>query len=328
MFKLNKKEIVVERFPNNETKVKDFEQFIKEDNLLEFNYADIGQLATLMFIKNRINELKKKCVLRIICDSIPQLFIPEYVEYIKERGFEDIEVVLKFKYKTDFDLVKLYNVKRKVDLLCSNINLFVWYMPYSRMDRKIEGDIFTLKYVCEYINKMHFKKVYVVEPHSEVTIQLLDNVFDVYPVIDWLPAIKSKINFGENDHIVLPDKGAKLRYGVEHQNVCVLSKKREPITGRIETMELAQGKINKGSTCVIIDDLCSKGGTFELSAHILKSLGAKKVYLVVTHCEENIFNGELLKLDSPIDKIFTSKSILNTPHEKIEFMEIEVENYV
>ena len=93
-------------------------------------------------------------------------------------------------------------------------------------------------------------------------------------------------------------------------------------------MNLAQGTINKDSTCIIIDDLCSKGGTFEYAARILKSLGAKKVYLVVTHCEENIFNGKLLDNNSPIDKIFTSKSILSTEHEKIEFIDIEVTDYV
>ena len=78
MFKLNKKPIVREKFPNNETKVKDFEEALVDDeNLLEFEYTDKEQLITLMFIKHRIDSLAEKCKLKIICDCKEELFTRE-----------------------------------------------------------------------------------------------------------------------------------------------------------------------------------------------------------------------------------------------------------
>lgn len=85
MLKLNGHEIKTERFPNNETKVKDLENAIIDgQNTLEFKYISDEDLVALMFAKKRIDEFKVPCT------------------------------------------------------------LFIWYMPYSRMDRKIDGDLFTL----------------------------------------------------------------------------------------------------------------------------------------------------------------------------------------
>ena len=332
MFKLNEKTIVREKFPNNETKVKDFEESLVDDeNLLEFEYTDKEQLITLMFIKHRIDSLAKKCKLKIICDCKEELFTREIMSFIHDLCFTEIEFVLNFKYHTDIDLVNLYSINKIIstsELKKHKVNLFIWYMPYSRMDRKIEGDVFTLEYVCLMLNSMCLDKVYIVEPHSNVTMNLLKNSYAIYPAKEWLPIIKEKVGFKPTDSIVLPDKGAKKRYGEFEKDICILDKKRNPTTGEILSMNIIEGSVNKDSTCIIIDDLCSKGGTFEYAARILKSLGAKKVYLVVTHCEENIFNGKLLDSDSPIDKIFTSRSILSTEHEKIEFIDIEVTDYV
>lgn len=83
MLTLNGTKLLTERFPNNETKVKDFENAIVDgQNILEFKYVNDEDLVTLMFAKKRIDEFNVPCT------------------------------------------------------------LFIWYMPYSRMDRKIEGDLF------------------------------------------------------------------------------------------------------------------------------------------------------------------------------------------
>lgn len=270
MIKLNGHEIKTERFPNNETKVKDFEDtIIKGRNILEFRYVTDEDLLKLMFVKQRIDEFKVTCV------------------------------------------------------------LFVWYMPYSRMDRKIEGDLFTLQYVCHFINWMKFEKVVVMEPHSNETMMRLIRSTPVYPVTDWLPKVKREVGFSQNDHIIFPDKGAAARYAdSNYSNICIMEKKRNPITGKIEDMHLKEGKVNPGAKCIIIDDLCSKGGTFAWAGNILKSLGASEVYLVVSHCEETIFEGTLLTKDSPISKVYTSKSIMCKEHPNIVYMDVAVMVYV
>lgn len=78
----------------------------------------------------------------------------------------------------------------------------------------------------------------------------------------------------------------------------------------------------KDRDVLIIDDICSKGGTFYHSAKKLKELGANKIYLYVSHCENTIYSGELLKDNGLIEKIFTTDSILTDfTSPKIELVE-------
>ena len=218
-------------------------------------------------------------------------------------------------------------VKKHLDEFKVPCTLFIWYMPYSRMDRKIEGDVFTLKYMCDFINWLKFEKVIVMEPHSEKTIQMLERVTDIYPVTDWIKDVQEKIGFTEKDHIVFPDRGAFLRYGdMEYKNVCIMEKKRNPITGKIEYMGLREGQVNLGSKCIIIDDICSKGGTAAWASKILRELGASEVYLLIAHCEKTVLKVKLLEGDCPFDKVYTSKSIMNRKHPKIEYLDFDVKN--
>jgi ribose-phosphate pyrophosphokinase len=239
------------------------------------------------------------------------------------------ENIVQFTYQEDGDLIKLLFVKKRLDEEKCNNTLVIRYMPYSRMDRKIEGDLFTLKYVGQFINSLHFDKVYVIEPHSTRTLELLDNSNAIYPALDWLPMLMEKLSFTENDRIVFPDKGAAARYEqAGYKDCCIFDKTRNAQTGRIEDMVLRKGEIPNGAKCIIVDDLCSAGGTFLWAGKILKEKGAGEVYLLVTHCELGIFSGKLLNEDSPIDKVFTSTSMMSEVHPKIEYIHLNLENYV
>ena len=69
----------------------------------------------------------------------------------------------------------------------------------------------------------------------------------------------------------------------------------------------------------IIDDICSRGGTFYHSAKKLKEHGANDIYLYVSHCENTILEGDLLKGDL-IKRVYTTDSIFIKSHEKIEVL--------
>ena len=71
---------------------------------------------------------------------------------------------------------------------------------------------------------------------------------------------------------------------------------------------------------LIVDDICSRGGTFyTIAKQLINRFGENiDIYLAVAHCETNVFNGELIKDNSPIYKIFTSDSIALPSHRKIE----------
>jgi ribose-phosphate pyrophosphokinase len=81
-------------------------------------------------------------------------------------------------------------------------------------------------------------------------------------------------------------------------------------TGEILGLEV-KGNIEdiKGKNVLIVDDICSKGGTFYHSAKMLKELGANTVFLYVSHCEDSLYDGELLKTDY-VDHIYTTNSHL------------------
>ena len=64
----------------------------------------------------------------------------------------------------------------------------------------------------------------------------------------------------------------------------------------------------KDRNILIIDDICSKGGTFTHTAKALKAAGADEIYLYVTHCEPTIYKGSVLT-DGLIEKVFTTNSI-------------------
>lgn len=104
------------------------------------------------------------------------------------------------------------------------------------------------------------------------------------------------------------------------------NKRRDWETGEILGLEIVNPEIVKDKDVLIIDDICSKGGTFYHSAKALKEAGAKNIYLYVTHCENTIFEGELLKDNGLIEKIFTTDSILTKQHEKIILVRKERED--
>lgn len=224
---------------------------------------------------------------------------------------------ISFKYQDDSDLIKLMMVKRYVDentskLISGEANLTIYYMPYSRMDRSESGSAFTLKYIADFINKLNFGKVTVIEPHSDVTPALLDNVEARYINFDLLPKVMEEVEFDkEEDFIVFPDAGASKRYHSmkDIKNVLIGHKHRDFQTGKITNFNLVGDFEGMGDKAIIVDDLSSYGGTFVHTAKALREEGFKEVYLLVAHAEWNIFRGELFK---NVDKVFTTNSILDS----------------
>ena len=97
-----------------------------------------------------------------------------------------------------------------------------------------------------------------------------------------------------------------------------MSGKRDRATGQIKGIDVGGDVDNiAGKNILIVDDICSKGGTFYFSAKKLKELGAKNIYLHITHCENTIFEGDILNCGL-IKKIYTTNSIFTKEHEMIK----------
>lgn len=232
--------------------------------------------------------------------------------------------VIKLKFENDEDITHLIFLKGHLDELRINCSLEIAYMPYSRMDRTEGVTVFTLKHLCKMINSLDFEEVSIYEPHSDVSIALLDRVkvIDMSKILT--EQVLQKINITEDDlYIVYPDAGAAKRYGkqIEYEKVLTASKERDFKTGYIKKLDIIGTTQSEKFKAIIVDDLCSKGGTFILTSSKLKEMGATEIYLVVTHCENTIFSGDILKTDL-IKKVYTTNSILSREHEKIEISKI------
>lgn len=193
------------------------------------------------------------------------------------------------------------------------VNLIMPYIPNARQDRvKNDTDVFTLKYFAEFINNLHFNKVVVLDPHSSVSEALINNI-EVESPKPYIEKVIEEIKKEINDETLIafyPDEGAMKRYsGMLDMPYAFGIKKRNWETGKIEGLDVAGAKdLIKDSNIIIVDDISSRGGTFYFSAKKLKELGAKNVYLYISHCEKTIFDGEIFKSDL-IKKVFTTNSI-------------------
>ena len=264
-------------------------------------------------------------------DGTPKINID--VVMIEEKPYDGSSWIdIEWLYEADNELFNLFLIKKHLENNFVNVyyGLNMPYIPNARMDRvKNDDEIFTLKYFCDFINSLNFDHIWVLDPHSYVSAALLNNVSVATPEGYILQAIKKlgidnlDVNSMDDWMLFYPDEGAMKRYNTSLPYKYAFGiKKRDWKTGQIEGLDVA-GCIDqiKDKTILIVDDICSRGGTFYHSAKKLKELGAKAVYLYITHCENTILEGELLT-SGLIEKVYTTNSIFTKEHEKIEVIEL------
>lgn len=218
-------------------------------------------------------------------------------------------IKVEWLYEGDSELFTLICVKRHIDRHFSTkeVVLEMPYIPHARMDRvKSDEDVFTLKYFCEVINSLNFKIVWVRDAHSNVSLALLENVQEM-PITNY---VLDAIFNAQADVLFFPDEGAMKRYSGGFDIPYAFGmKKRDWKTGKIQGLDIINAEVVKDKNVLIVDDICSRGGTFYHSAKALKAAGAKSVSLYVTHCEETITLGELAASDGLVDHVYTTRSI-------------------
>lgn len=218
-------------------------------------------------------------------------------------------IIVEWYYENDAELFSLICVKRHLDRVYSysDVVLEMPYIPHARMDRvKSDEDVFTLKYFCEVINSLNFKVVHVRDAHSNVSLALLNNVEEM-PITNY---VLDAIFEAQADVLFFPDEGAMKRYSGGFDIPYAFGmKKRDWKTGQIQGLDIINAEAVKDKNVLIVDDICSRGGTFYHSAKALKAAGAKSVSLYVTHCEKTIILGEMASTDGLVDHVYTTKSI-------------------
>lgn len=237
------------------------------------------------------------------------------------------------KIDTDFDKSEEVTVTHRINsfndlgLLCLAVdalrhmdvtlaNLVIPYFPAARQDRlMIPGEPLSVKVYAEIINSFGFKKVVVLDPHSEVTPAVLDRCYAV-PNHAFVQEVIRLI--GTDVTLISPDGGAlKKIYKVSEflggVDVVECSKSRDVKTGKLTGFKVYADDL-QGKNCLIVDDICDGGGTFLGLAEELKKKHAGNLYLAVTH---GIFNKGFDELKEVFQHIYTTNSFREITHENV-----------
>jgi len=250
---------------------------------------------------------------------------PDGTILMKELAGKTKEATITWLYENNEEMVVLYFLTKHLRSKgIEDIALEMPYIPNARQDRvKAPEDVFTLKYFAEMINSLNFSKVTVLDPHSYVSEALIDRIEIKTPKENVEKVLEKIMQSATEGDVLLfyPDEGAMKRYSAMFQQPYVFGiKKRDWATGEIKGLDVTgRTDLIKDSTILIVDDICSRGGTFYHSAKALKELGVKKIYLYISHCENTILEGDILN-SGLIERIYTTNSIFTKEHEKVEVL--------
>jgi ribose-phosphate pyrophosphokinase len=179
--------------------------------------------------------------------------------------------------------------------------LTIYCLIGQRSDRRFnKSESFDLKIITNFINTMKFDKVSILHPHSSISLALIDKS----EKISHFEFVKKAYKTLEKPILISPDAGA---YKTTHEiaeklNADLVPSNKVRINGT--PVISIQGNV-KGKDCLIVDDLADGGRTFKFLAEELKSQGANKVYLYVTHAQ---FNYGFDELKESIDHIYCTNS--------------------
>ena len=200
----------------------------------------------------------------------------------------------------------------------ADYHLYISYLPYERMDRVQEDNCYSLQTFMRQLQAVFKgKSIHIYELHSHVTDEPIKG--KVHKISTSAAIALQVIEQGGVDVICYPDKGARKRFNSLGEDAgkpqIYCEKVRDFSTGKIMGLDLiTDGYDVTGKHVLIVDDLCSAGGTFYYTAQKLREAGASKVDLVVTHMENNVLNGKILQTTDEktvIDHIYCMNTMGN-----------------
>jgi len=179
------------------------------------------------------------------------------------------------------------------------------YFAYARQDRKDKGRVpITAKLVADLLEKAGVTRVLTMDLHTEQIQGFfnipVDNLYARPLFVKMIRELKLK-----NPIVVSPDIGSNkmVRKFAEDLKLDLAIVDKRRIDGRHCEVNALIGDV-KGKEVLLVDDICSTGGTLATAARVCKEEGAKTVFAVVTHAlimSEAKFEG--------IDQFFITNSV-------------------
>lgn len=227
--------------------------------------------------------------------------------------------IVEWYYENEAELLTLMYLDYNMSFL--NADLYLMYAPNARNDKVAYPKTSTLRAFADIINSFFFKIVYIVEPHSDVIVNAIDN-----SIPEWVApkAVDKILNINPSiSHIVFPDKSSKGRFitecplmrNMKHDiKYIVAEKHRNPDTGKIESYVLEPCDV-ANKDVLIVDDIISYGGTILKTIEELEYREVNNVYVYATHVEDSIAKGNIPT--SEIEKIYCTNSMVAPNRDKL-----------
>lgn len=231
----------------------------------------------------------------------------EYERFVYPDGQPNIRLKTEIDRKEGVDIAcRVRNPNELFDLLmvADIVNrqsyvdkLVILYLMGGRTDRVLSFDQpFTLRIVADMINTIKAKNVEIIDPHSNRTIDLINNSKSNKDVASY-----SNLKV-EGYVVAIPDEGAAKK----HKADIICSKVRDAATGKLSGFKIDKVYCcTSGSNMILLDDLIDGGGTFLGICEKLKELNPSELALVVTHA---IQEEGLRKVSKVYDKVFITNS--------------------
>lgn len=224
----------------------------------------------------------------------------------RETRADNLQARIETAIASSGDLVDVLLAKDALDASGYITSLDIRYLLGARMDRRIDCDQpSTLEVVCRLLLGAGFRKIRVLDPHSDRALKLLDATA-VYPYAIVEQVLQSY--HPQSTVVIAPDEGARQRVselvppslGFPVRNGY---KTRDSNTGQLSRFGVEDPSFIAQRKCLIVDDICDGGGTFSGLGDVLMRAGAQSVDLFVTH---GIFSKNLPL--QWIKKVFTTDS--------------------
>ena len=243
------------------------------------------------------------------------------------KGTEGYNEII-WRYEGEFECMSIWCITKHIRSLqpWKMLQLYLPYVPNARMDRvKNDDEVFTLKWFADFINSLKFEYVTILDPHSNVTSALIDRVKIENPIDHIQIVLNSIENAGYTPILYFPDAGAMKRYEGMLTEYPFLygEKKRDWETGKILGLNL-KGDVQRieeieNPVFLMIDDICSHGGTFYYSAKALKEAFPNSyINSWATHTENDFPTLQKAFDEGLILHHFTTNSLYSHTHDKIK----------
>ena len=233
-----------------------------------------------------------------------------------EEGFN---IVSRAQHFADLELVIMAKRSLDGDFPGVPVDLYIPYLPGARSDRKFTkgGVRYLSEVIAPIVNRLGFRSVAVVDPHSDVA----ENVIDGMAKIPFYEVFAEELlKLGEGVTLLSPDAGAvKKTYDTGRmlgiKKVVSASKNRDPLTGRIVSVTVPP---TDAAEIVVCDDICDGGKTFvELANAVKESNPGARMHLFVTH---GIFSNpertqEIFELYDSVCTTNSFRDLTNEEHE-------------